>query len=82
MFLPGMFAYRSILNDGKKMEIPNLRNKDEREKWRNDIACTDPKVAKDMLLPTSSRGTPVIEDEIYELVKKRYEAEKEKNKNK
>lgn len=82
MFLPGMFAYRSILNDGKKMEIPNLRNKDEREKWRNDTACTDPKVAKDMLLPTSSRGTPVIEDEIYELVKKRYEAEKEKNKNK
>ncbi|MBR2884793.1 MAG: Gfo/Idh/MocA family oxidoreductase, partial [Clostridia bacterium] len=62
MFLPGMFAYRSILAGGKAMEIPNLRDKAVREKYRNDTACTDPNVAGDMLLPTFSLGTPEIED--------------------
>lgn len=66
MFLPGMFAYRSILNGNKPMEIPNLRDKAVRERWRNDTACTDPKVAGDMLLPTFSKGTPDIEDSVYE----------------
>lgn len=66
MFLPGLFAYRSILNGGASMEIPNLRNKEEREKWRNDTACTDPKVAGESLLPTCSMGTPVIDKAVYE----------------
>ena len=61
MFLPGMFAYRSILEDGKKMKIPNLRNKEERDLYRNDTACVDPKVAGEMLLPTTSLGTPEID---------------------
>ncbi len=73
MFLPGLFAYRSILNDGKSMDIPNLRNKEEREKWRNDTACTVPKVAGDMLLPTSVSGTPNIDDSVYETMRKKYE---------
>ncbi len=66
MFLPGMFAYRSILNGGIPMEIPNLRDKSERDKWRNDTACTDPKTAGDMLLPTFSKGTPEIDKSVYE----------------
>lgn len=73
MFLPGMFAYRSILNGGASMDIPNLRDKSEREKWRNDTACTDPKVAGDMLLPTCVSGTPDIPDGVYEAVRKKYE---------
>lgn len=72
MFLPGLFAYRSILNGGISMDIPNLRDKNEREKWRNDTACTDPNTAGDMLLPTSVNGTPDIPDEIYEEVKKKW----------
>ena len=72
MFLPGMFAYRSILNGGKSMDIPNLRNQSEREKWRNDTACTDPNVAGDMLLPTSVNGTPDIDDTIYQAVKQKW----------
>ncbi len=72
MFLPGMFAYRSVLNGGIPMAIPNLRNKDEREKWRNDTACTDPKVAGDMLLSPFSAGIPEIGDEVYENVKKKF----------
>lgn len=66
MFLPGMFAYRSILKGGIPMEIPDLRNKAEREKWRNDTACTDPQAAGDQLLPTSADGTPEIAPEVYE----------------
>ena len=75
MFLPGMFAYRSILDNGASKEIPNLRNKEEREKWRNDTACTDEKVAGDMLLPTFSKGTPVIDEGIYEHMKMLWKAD-------
>ena len=69
MFLPGMFAYRSILNGGKPMPIPDLRDKAQRELWRNDTACTDPRIAGDMLLPTASGGTPDIDDGVYDYVK-------------
>ena len=66
MALVGMFAYRSILDGSVPKEIPNLRNKEERDKWRNDTACTDPKAAGDMLWPTQKNGTPHIAPEIYE----------------
>ncbi|MBQ3508171.1 MAG: Gfo/Idh/MocA family oxidoreductase [Clostridia bacterium] len=66
MFLPGLFAYRSILAGGIPMAVPNLRNKEERELWRNDTACTDPKAAGDMLLPNFAAGTPEIPQEVYE----------------
>lgn len=75
MFLPGMFAYRSILKGNIPMEIPNLRNKYERDKWRNDTACTDPKAAGDMLLPTFSKGTPEIDDSVYEHMRKLWDEE-------
>ena len=73
MFLPGMFAFRSIQNGSIPMEIPNLRDKAEREKYRNDTACTDPKAAGDMLLPTTKNGTPDIPDEVYDKVKEQWE---------
>ena len=73
MFLPGMFAFRSILAGGIPMDIPNLRNKEEREKWRNDVACTDPTVAGDQLLPTRKGGTPDIPDSVYEKQKAIFE---------
>ncbi len=78
MFLPGMFAYYSVLEGGIPMEVPNLRNKEEREKWRNDTRCTDPKVAGDMLIPGYSKGNPDIPAENYaKLVKKLEEQEAE-----
>ncbi len=80
MFLPGMFAYRSILAGGIPMDIPNLRNKEEREKWRNDTACTDPNVAGDMLLPTNVTGTPDIPDEVYKVMYNKWRAEFEADK--
>ncbi len=75
MCMVGMFAYRSILNGGAPVDIPNLRDKNEREKWRNDTACCDPKVAGDQLLPTRKGGTPNISPEVYETQKMLYAQE-------
>lgn len=78
MFLPGMFAYRSILDGGVPKEIPNLRDKAVRELWRNDTTSTDLKVAGDMLLPTFSKGTPEIDDSVYDYMKKLWDEECQK----
>ena len=75
MFLPGMFAYRSILSGGIPVEIPDLRDKSVRDKWRNDTACTDAGAAGNMLLPTFSKGTPEIDDGIYDYMKELWENE-------
>ena len=66
MFLPGLFAYRSVMAGGIPLELPNLRDQAERDKWRHDTTCTDPKAAGDMLLPTFSKGTPEIPQEVYD----------------
>ncbi len=73
MSLPGLFAYRSILADSKEMKVPDLRNKSERDEWRNDTACTIPSAAGDMLLPTQKSGTPDIPDEVYDAVRQKWE---------
>lgn len=75
MFLPGMFAYRSVLNGGVPMEIPNLRNKEEREKYRNDVMCTDPNVAGDQYIPVFSKGNPEIDPAVYEKMRQMWEKE-------
>lgn len=75
MFLPGLFAYRSVLAGGIPMEIPNLRDKAVRDQWRNDTACIDPKAAGDQLQPTFSKGTPEIEPAVYEKMKALWDAE-------
>ncbi|MBQ8340834.1 MAG: Gfo/Idh/MocA family oxidoreductase [Clostridia bacterium] len=78
MFLPGLFAYRSILAGGSPMDIPNLRDKTVREQYRSDTACTDPKVAGDQLLPTAKGGTPEIGTEVYEAVRQKWLKKREK----
>ena len=75
MFLPGMFAYRSVLEGGIPKEIPNLRDKEVRDLWRNDTACTDPKVAGEMLLPCFSKGNPQIDDSVYDYMKQLWNEE-------
>ncbi|MBO5197267.1 MAG: Gfo/Idh/MocA family oxidoreductase [Lachnospiraceae bacterium] len=66
MFLPGLFAYRSVLEGGKSMDIPNLRFAADRERYRYDTACVDPKVAGNQLLPSYSKGSIEIPDEVYQ----------------
>ena len=72
MALPGMFAYRSILNGGSAETIPNLRNKEEREKYKTDIMCTDPEVAGEQWIPPYSEGDPDISDELYAEIKEKW----------
>ncbi|MBR3423570.1 MAG: Gfo/Idh/MocA family oxidoreductase [Clostridia bacterium] len=74
MFLPGLFAFRSILKGSVPVEVPDLRDPAQREKWRHDVACTDPAVAGDDLLPTAKGGTPDVPDEVYERVRKEWES--------
>jgi len=78
MWLPGLFAHRSVLEGNVPKEIPNLRDKAVREEWRNDVACTFPEIAGDSLLPTCKGGTPEIDDGVYEHMKQLWEIERNK----
>ena len=72
MFLPGLFAYFSILDGNKPQRIPDLRQKEVRDLYRNDTRCTDPKAAGDMLLPCCSTDIPQIPDSIYDAVRAKW----------
>ncbi len=73
MGICGILAYRSILNGNTPVKIPNFRNKQEREPYRNDIACTDPSVAKDKLVPCSSYPERIISKEEAKALRKQWE---------
>lgn len=69
MGLPGLLAFRSIVNGSTPFTVPDFRNKEEREKYRYDYTCTDPKIASgDQLLPPCKDGNVDIPDEVYERV--------------
>ena len=76
MCRPGRFAYRAGLQGGVSVAVPNLRDKAQRDAFRNDTACTDPRVAGDQLLPVFSKGTPEIPESVYDHVKELWEKEK------
>ena len=80
MFLPGMFAYRSVLAGGIPMEIPNLRDKTVRELYKNDTKCTDPKVAGEQLLPVYSKGNPDIPQQVYDTMRQKWLDKEKENK--
>ncbi len=78
MTIPGLFAYRSLLQGGVPLDIPDLRDPKQRDLYRNDTLCTDPKAAGDMLVPAYSRGEVEIPDEVYEKVRAKFEEEMQK----
>ena len=69
MSLPGLLAYRSIVNGGAPFEVPDMRDKAVRDRYAGDLCSTDPRTPERFRLPTSKNGTPDVEDEIYEKVK-------------
>ncbi len=73
MGICGILAYRSILNGNIPVKVPNFRNKDERDAYRNDRACTDPKVAGDELIPCSSYEERPLSDEAAIALRKQWE---------
>lgn len=72
MFLPGMFAFYSLLDGGKPQQIPDLRDPAQRDQYRNDLRCTDPKVAGDQRIPLHSRNPEPIPAEIFEEQQRRW----------
>lgn len=72
MYLPGMFAHFSFLEGSKAVEIPDLRDPAQREKYRNDTRCTLPKQAGDQLIPHYKEGHPEIPMENYENIRKKW----------
>ena len=72
MFMVGHFAYYSVLDGGKPQTIPDLRDPAQREAFRNDHHCTDPKIAGDQLLPCYSKGNPEIPDIVYQAVREKW----------
>ena len=69
MSLPGILAYRSILNGNVPVEYPDLRDPAVRDLYRNDRACCDPKIAKDQVWPVNSHGVKPTTPENYEKTK-------------
>ena len=71
MGICGILAYRSTLNGNAPVHVPDLRNRAERDMWRNDNACTNPKIAKgEDLLPCYPGGSMEYPDSVYENVRR------------
>ncbi len=66
MCICGILAYRSILNGNIPVDVPDLRDPAQREKFKNDHACTFPYEAGDQLLPHNSFGVTEIPEGAYE----------------
>lgn len=71
MGICGILAYRSVLGGNVPIAVPNLRNRDERDAYRNDNLCTNPSIAGEDALPTTSHSEYIreIPDEVYEYVR-------------
>lgn len=74
MGLPGIFAYRSIINGNIPIEIPDFRDKEIREKYRYDSWCTNPEIILDShsLAPLCSFGSTNIPDSVYDKVREEW----------
>ncbi len=70
MGICGLLAYKSILAGNIPIDVPNLRNPEERDAWRNDNACTTPWVAGDQLQPRTSHKEDPVPDSVYEEVRR------------
>lgn len=73
MSLPGILGYKSICNRNVPYEVPDFRDKAVREKYRNDVWCTNPDIAGESLAPFCSFGSPNIPDSVYDEVRKVWE---------
>ena len=80
MCLPGLLAYRSILNGNQPIEYPDFRDPAQREPYRYDIKCADPAIASgDDLLPQNSHGIEPPPPEVCEKVRKMWEEQQARN---
>lgn len=73
MTLPGTLGYRSIYEGNIPLEVPDLRYKAIRDKYRNNTWCVDPKYAgPGQPKYSSSFGSVEIPDSVYDRVRAEY----------
>jgi len=73
MSIPGILAYRSILDGNTPFEVPDFRDKIVREQYRNDRKSSNPQAATADRLPYCSHGVKEIPESVYEEVRKMWE---------
>lgn len=73
MCIPGTLGYRSIVEGNSSIALPNLRNVEERDAWRNDNFCTFPAIAGDQWVTNGLQSRGPIPDEIFDEVRRRWE---------
>ncbi len=74
MCIPGILAYRSIVEGGRTLDVPDLRKPEERDRVREDTFCTFEESAGDMYVSSTAAQwqQPVIEDAVYEEVRRKW----------
>lgn len=72
MSLPGLLAYRSILEKGTPFAVPDFRDKSVRAKYADDHYSTDPSTPEQYRLPTTKSVTPEVDESIYEAVREKF----------
>lgn len=65
MTLPGILAYRSIWEGNVPIDVPDFRDKAQRERWRGDDWSPDPAKAKPGQPAPSSDRTVEVPDDLY-----------------
>lgn len=79
MTIVGTIGFRSIMEGNIPLEIPDLRDKSIREKYRNDHYCCNPKYSGEGEPIASSRFEKVeIKDEVYDRIREEYNKAVEK----
>ncbi len=69
MGICGILGWRSAINGNIPIRVPNLRNPEERDAYRNDHACATPEVAGDQLVPSTIFPHGSIPAEKYEQIR-------------
>ncbi len=74
MCIPGILGFRSILSGGNAIAVPNLRNKWERDAYRNDTFCAFKEAAGEMYVSAMHAQPDKTEtpDEVYEEVRRKW----------
>ncbi|MBR4748800.1 MAG: Gfo/Idh/MocA family oxidoreductase [Abditibacteriota bacterium] len=75
MTMIGTLGYRSAWEGNRPVEIPDLRDKSQRDKYRDDHFCCDPKYAGPGQPESCSFGRIEIPDVVYDMVRIKYETE-------
>ena len=73
MGICGILAWRSAVKGSVPVQVPDLRDPAQRDAWRNDNACTDPKVAGDQVLPVTTFPYEPIPAEKYEQLRRKFQ---------